>query len=276
MTINLYVLRYDYTVTNAILNIMPIIEAIVLGLVQGLTEFIPVSSSGHLLLLQEWFGNDNSIVFDVAVHVGTLAALVVYFYKDIVLLLRNIHKPNKHGKLARILAMATVPGVVAGLLFADYIDNTLRSSAVAAWALIVVALFMIAADKFAKQSTSDVTKRNGLLIGVAQVLALVPGVSRSGITMATGLFLGLTRQAAARFSFLLAMPIVAGSAVGLLLTDTADSEAGVLPIMIGIVTAFLSGLFAIKFMLTIIGRLGLTPFALYRIALGVIVLLVLV
>lgn len=255
---------------------MSIIEAITLGLVQGLTEFIPVSSSGHLLLLQEWFGNENSIVFDVAVHIGTLAALLVYFRSDVIDLLRNLFKPNKQGRLARILAAATIPGVIAGLLFADYIDETLRSSSVVAWGLIVVAVLMIIADKYARQVTQQITPKSGVVIGVAQAFALIPGVSRSGSTITIGMLLGLTREAAARFSFLLAMPIVAGSAVGLFLTDTADSDAGVIPIVIGVITAFVSGLFAIKFMLGVIGKIGLTPFALYRIALGVIVLLVLV
>lgn len=256
---------------------MSLIEAIVLGLVQGLTEFIPVSSSGHLLLLHELFGNaENSLGFDVALHVGTLAALVVYFYRDLWRLLTNIFAKNSDGRMARLLIAATIPAAIAGFLFSDYIDEHVRSPLVVAIMLAGVGVVMLVADKVGSRQYDDVSNKNGLIIGFAQILALIPGVSRSGATMTAGLFLGLKREIAARFSFLLAIPIIAGSALGLLLKgDLATNGQGVY-LAVGMVTAFASGLFAIKFMLGIISKVGLKPFAIYRIVLALAVLAFLV
>jgi undecaprenyl-diphosphatase len=258
---------------------MSIIEAVILGLVQGLTEFIPVSSSGHLVLLHNLFGSsDNTLAFDVALHVGTLLALLLYFRKDLVVLLKNLFVKNEHGRLARLLIMATIPAVLAGLLLSDFIDENLRTPTVVAFALAGVAVIMLIVDKVAvnKKNTSEVSAKQGLFVGLAQVAALVPGVSRSGATMTAGILLGLSRVQAARFSFLLAIPIVAGSAAGIVLKDTDGLTDGNWQLGLGVVTAFLSGLLAIKFLLSIIAKVGLKPFAYYRIALAVIVLAVLV
>jgi len=242
--------------------------------VQGLTEFIPVSSSGHLLLAHEVFGtSDNNLAFDVALHGGTLLALLVYFKNDLYNLTTKVFTDSKEGKLARLLLVATIPAALAGLFFNGFIEDTLRSSFVVGLALTIVGILMLVADRrIAAHTDEEVTREQGLKVGFAQVLALIPGVSRSGITMTAGLFAGMSRVQAARFSFLLAIPIIAGSAFGVLikggLGDTATDT-----ILIGILTAFLSGLLAIKFMLKVIANVGLKPFAIYRIALGVVVLL---
>lgn len=253
---------------------MSIIESIVLGLVQGITEFIPVSSSGHLLLTHEIFGSsDNSLAFDVALHVGTLAALVVYFRKDILELIKNIGSKNKAGRLARLLVSATVPAVVVGLLFSDYIDDNLRTPTVVAITLAVVGVLMLIADaKTTKKEEKEVTKKQGMMVGVSQAIALIPGVSRSGITITTGIFSGMTRARSAKFSFLLAIPIIAGSALGILLKDGGGYTDGNWQIVLGIVTAFVSGILAIKILLGVITKMGLRPFAVYRIVLAVIVI----
>lgn len=251
------------------------IEAVILGLVQGLTEFIPVSSSGHLLLAHELFGtNESSLAFDVALHVGTLLALLVYFRKDLVQLIVNVHKPTNEGRLARLLLLATLPAAVAGLLFSDIIDQHLRSPLVVAITLASVGVLMLIADRMAKPSTEDenVTTAQGLKIGFAQLFALIPGVSRSGATMTAGIFLGLSRQKAAKFSFLLAIPIIGGSALGILLKESSELSLGP-ELYLGMIVAFLSGLLAIKFLLGVIGRVGLMPFAIYRIILAVVVLI---
>ncbi len=256
---------------------MSIIEAIILGLVQGLTEFIPVSSSGHLLLVHEMLGtSDNNLAFDVALHVGTLVALLVYFRKDLISLARELFKKSEEGKLRRLLLLATIPAAVAGLLFSGFIEDTLRSTVVVAMSLIVVGILMLLADIYGRDKNNPVvTKEQGLKVGFAQVLALIPGVSRSGITMTAGLFSGMSRLQAARFSFLLAIPIIAGSAMGILVKGgLSDTETSVL--IVGILVAFMSGLLAIKFMLMVIAKVGLKPFAYYRIALGIIVLLLVV
>lgn len=256
---------------------MSIFEAILLGLVQGLTEFIPVSSSGHLLLVHELFGSgDNSLSFDVALHVGTLLALIVFFRKDLLALALNITKKTKEGALARLLILATIPAALLGLLFSGYIDDHLRSPFVVALGLGLVGVVMLIVDSMAAQKTDEdaaITTRQGLLIGVAQCAALIPGVSRSGATITAGLALGVDRVKAARFSFLLAIPIITGSALGILLKDSANLSNEGVALYVGVITAFVSGLFAISFLLKVIGRVGLKPFAIYRILLAVIVLL---
>ncbi len=258
---------------------MPIIEAIVLGLVQGLTEFIPVSSSGHLLLLHEVFGStDDSLMFDVALHVGTLLALLIYFRRDIWNLLLHVSDKSQDGKLARLLIMATMPAAVAGLLFGDFIDDTVRSPVVVAVMLFVVGLAMLFVDKksVGTQKPADITNRQGLSVGFAQALALIPGVSRSGITMVSGMVVGLTRTQAARFSFLLAIPTIGGSALGLFLKQDGALAVGGTELIVGVATSLVSGLVAITFLLRFIERVGFKPFAVYRMVLALIVLAFLV
>lgn len=252
---------------------MSIIEALILGLVQGLTEFIPVSSSGHLVLLHDIFNTqDSSLGFDVALHIGTLFSLLVYFYKDILGLIRNVLEKNEKGRQARLVGIATVPAALSGLLFSSQVDSYARSSLVVATALGVVGLLMLFVDMYAKQTQDSVQTKKGMYIGLAQALALIPGVSRSGATITAGLWLGLERKTAARFSFLLAIPIIAGSALGLLIKGDFGGDGHLLPAIVGATTAFFSGLLAISFMLSIIDKVGLRPFAVYRILLSLFVL----
>lgn len=255
---------------------MSIIEAIILGLIQGLTEFIPVSSSGHLLLAHELFGSDNATLgFDVALHVGTLVALVAYFWSDIWKLVRSIHKKNSDGVLARVIVAATLPAAAVGYLFSRLDDDTLRTPLIVAIMLAGVGVLMIVADGLSPSKKQEVTLKRGMAVGLAQCLALIPGTSRSGITMTAGLISGLTRKNAAHFAFLLAIPIIAGSAVGLYLEgDLGGTNTDVLAV--GMVTAFASGLAAIKLFLGVVERVGLKPFAYYRIGLAVVIMLALV
>lgn len=271
-------LNRDITWQQGYTIYMSIFEALVLGLIQGLTEFIPVSSSGHLLLAHEVFGSsDNTLAFDIALHVGTLLALLIFFRKDIFELAVNFPKQNRHGRLARLLVLATIPAAVLGLLFSGFIEDNLRSPFVVAVSLASVGVLMLVADKYAKSANKkDVTNSQGMKVGFAQSLALIPGVSRSGITMTAGLFSGLSRVQAARFSFLLAMPIIAGSALGILLENSEGLSAGNWQLFTGVIASFVSGLLAIKFLLSVIARLGLKPFALYRIVLAAVVILTLV
>ncbi len=261
---------------------MSIVEAIILGVVQGLTEFIPVSSSGHLLLLHEAFGTvDDTLAFDVMLHVGTLLALFIYFRRDILSLATSAFAKNADGRLARLLVAATVPAATAGLLLGDFIDDTVRSPGVVAGMLALVALLMLYADRRAssEDTTPDddtVTTVQGMTIGVAQALALVPGTSRSGITMTVGMLSGLSRQQAARFSFLLAIPIIAGSAAGILLKDSPDFSGQGAALIAGVAASLISGVLAIRFFLRIVGSVGLQPFAYYRLALAALILVSLV
>jgi len=236
-----------------------------------------VSSSGHLLLAHDILGTDGgTLAFDVALHVGTLIALLVYFNKDILSLAKQVTKQSKEGRLARLLLIATIPAGLAGLLFGGFIEDTLRSSIVVAVSLVAVGILMLVADTYAsEEEASEVTTKQGIKIGFAQVLALVPGVSRSGITITAGFMLGLSRVQAARFSFLLAIPVIAGSALGVFLQGDLGQTAN-MAILTGIIAAFLSGIVAIKFMLQVIAKVGLKPFAYYRIALGIVVFILVI
>lgn len=259
---------------------MTIVQAIILGLVQGLTEFIPVSSSGHLVLLHETFGiTEGDLAFDVALHFGTLMALLLYFHKDIWLLIKGIFGKNDYTRLAWWLAAATVPAVIAGVLLESAAESYFRSVRVVSVGLIAVAILMLVAEHLHrrhkhKTKLKQVSGRQALSIGVAQAAALVPGVSRSASTITTGLFLGMDRVAATRFSFLLGIPIMIGAVGKVLLTESAfnqiSAESGIF--IVGIVSALLSGLVAIRFLLRFLSRHTLAVFAYYRIALGVIAL----
>lgn len=259
---------------------MSILEAILFGLVQGLTEFIPVSSSGHLVLLHHLFGEtDGGLAFDVALHIGTLGALVVFFYKDILLLVQGILGWNDHKRLAWLIVAATVPAVIGGMLLKDLAETTFRSVTLVAVNLIVVAGLMIFAEWYAKNHYAkktallDTTLTQGMAVGFAQVLALVPGVSRSGSTITAGIFAGLDRVAATRFSFLLAIPATFGAIIKTMLDDGAQMISGDPVIFaVGITTALLSGLFAIKFLIGYLAKHDLKVFAYYRIGLGLMVL----
>lgn len=260
---------------------MSIIEAIILGLVQGLTEFIPVSSSGHLVLLHHLFGEtDGGLAFDVALHIGTLAALLIFFYKEILLLLQGLFGRNDHKRLSWLIVAATVPAVFAGLLLKEAAETSFRSVNLVAMNLIVVALIMLAAERYAKRyakktALHQIRPSQAMTIGVAQAFALVPGVSRSGSTITAGIFAGLDRVAATRFSFLLAIPATFGAVLKTMLDGGGQSLSADLGIVIaGILSALLSGLFAIHFLIHYLARHDLSVFAYYRIALGLIVLVV--
>ncbi len=258
---------------------MTIIEAAISGVVQGLTEFLPVSSSGHLVLLSKIFGeNENALLFDVALHAGTLAALVIYFWKDILQLGKAFFVQSALTKPARLLAFATVPAIIAGTLLQGFAEDTFRSAVLVAVNMMLMGGMMLWAERLATQRTNKidkVTTKQALLMGVAQALAVIPGVSRSGSTITAGLFVGLDRVTATRFSFLLGIPIISGALLKVLFDgglESMGSQAGVF--LVGIFAAFLSGLFAIKFMLAYLSKHSLAVFAYYRIALGIIVLLV--
>jgi undecaprenyl-diphosphatase len=267
-------------------------QALVMGLVQGLTEFLPISSSGHLVLLPWLFGWKDpfidSVAFTVVLHMGTLLALIVYFWRDWLVLvpagLATIRDRSFNGddnrKMAWLIAVATIPAVLVGPLFDSTIESLVREPARVAVMLVIGAAILWLADRWGSKlrEMSSLTFPNALGIGVAQVLALVPGISRSGISISAGLFLGLKREAAARFSFLMATPVVAGAGVWearKLLTH----EAGVNPeanlVIIGFIAAAIAGLLAIHFMLEFLKRQPVTIFVVYRIVAAAIVFIVL-
>src|SRR5690554_324644 len=256
---------------------MSIWEAIILALIQGLTEFLPISSSAHLILPSQLLGwTDQGLAFDVAVHVGTLLAVMLYFRQEIGQLIvgwlgsfKGQH--NAHSRLARLIIWGTFPAALAGLLLSGLIEDYARSALVIAITTIIFGLLLWYADARAsqQQTIEKLTLRQVLIIGVAQALALIPGTSRSGITMTAGMMLGLTKTDAARFSFLLSIPIIlmAGGYQGLKLVQQAESVAW-LPVLIGVITSFVAAYVCIHVFLQVISKMGMLPFVIYRLALG--------
>lgn len=261
------------------------IQIVVLAVVQGLTEFLPISSSGHLVLVPNVLGwADQGLTFDIAVHFGSLIAVCVYFRSDIVRLLGGGYLALRgdlsgdYSRLAIGLAVATVPAAVAGLAFAGWIEENLRSPAVVVVTLSVFGVLMALADRFGRQSRefSNVRISDALLIGCAQALALVPGTSRSGVTITAAMSLGLKRQDAARFSFLLSVPVIflATGYKGLSMFLGATPVAWGLLAAAAAIAAIVAYL-SIEFFMRFVNAIGLLPFAIYRLILaGVIVYVV--
>jgi undecaprenyl-diphosphatase len=260
---------------------MTTLEIIVLAIIQGITEFLPISSSAHLILPSQLLGwNDQGLAFDVAVHVGTLLAVLLYFRKDVVELIIAWFaslKGNKsaNSNLAWCIILGTIPAALVGLLLKDFIEVYARSITVIATTTIVFGLLLGYADKYASQTKiiDQITFKNALIIGLAQAMALIPGTSRSGITMTAGLMLGFDRQSAARFSFLLSIPIIvlAGSYQGLKLA-TGDEAVAWNAIIYGTILSFISAYACIHYFLLWIERVGMKPFVIYRLLLGLILI----
>lgn len=257
---------------------MDFIQIAVLALVQGVSEFLPISSSAHLILvpiLTTW--EDQGLAFDVAVHVGTLGAVVSYFFSDIKRMIaawfQSIIKREMtpDAKLAWGIGLGTIPVGLAGLFFKDFIETSLRSPLVIAITTIVFGLLLWGADRWGKRLRSeyDMGWIDIFLIGLAQAFALIPGTSRSGVTMTAALFLGFTREAAARFSFLLSIPVIV-LAGGLLTKDLVESSVAVdwNALIWGIVLSFISAWLCIHYFLKFLERIGMLPFVIYRLVLG--------
>lgn len=253
-------------------------EAFMLALIQGLTEFLPISSSAHLILPSAIFGwKDQGLAFDVAVHLGTLAAVVIYFRHEVVTLLKaffaSIFKGErgKEAKLAWLIVLATIPACVFGFLMKDIVELYLRSAWVIAVTTIIFGLLLWYVDKRAQLISDEYQAgwKQALFVGLAQALAVIPGTSRSGATMTAALYLGFTREAAARFSFLMSIPIIilAGGYLGLKLVASGEPiEVNFL--LTGVITSFISAYLCIFFFLKLISRMGMTPFVIYRLILG--------
>lgn len=254
---------------------MQFIQAIILGTVQGLTEFIPISSSGHLLVVEKVFGFDvGSLLFDVMLHIGTLTALLIYFWSDIKQILRSIIE-GRQDKLWIYLIIATFPAAVAGFFVQSSASTSFRSVGLVAVNLILVAILMLWVENFSThKKIEDLTARDSLLIGIAQAIALIPGVSRSGATVVAGMHRKLTREAAAKFSFLLAIPITTGAILKMLLGDGLGRVMDApLVFLTGVLTSAVVGYLTIKYLLRYLASHKLNIFAYYRITLGVILLL---
>lgn len=264
---------------------MDILQAIVRGTVQGITEFLPISSSAHLILIPWFLGwEDLGLAFDTALHFGTLISLIWFFRKEwkafamsALNLLRHRVVRNHDDRMTLYILVATIPGGVAGLLAGDFIEAELRSPLIPGITLIALALVLLIAERVsAREKDFDrIGWRDAVVIGLAQALALVPGVSRSGVTITAALFVGIRREPAARFSFLLSTPIIAGAAGKKtldILAQGADSNQLAM-IAVGVVTSAIVGYMAIRFMLRYLATNTTYAFIWYRVGLGIVVLL---
>lgn len=264
---------------------MELWHIIVLAVIQGLTEFLPISSSAHLILPSQVFGwPDQGLAFDVAVHVGTLAAVIWYFRAEVGRLTVAWVGDTVRGRVGQDSGLAwaviagTVPAGLAGLLLNDFIETTLRSGLVIAVSTIGFGLVLWWSDAVGRRNRDlpALTMKDAVIIGVAQALALIPGTSRSGITITAALFLGFGREAAARFSFLLSIPLIL--AAGLLKTLELVEQGGATDwaaIALGAALSFVSAVVCIHLFLKFLERLGLMPFVIYRLVLGLLLLVVL-
>ena len=252
---------------------MTVFQALVLGLVQGLTELLPVSSSAHLALTPFFLGwKDPGLAFDVALHLGTLIALFWYFRREWLemsvsawKIVRTRRIETVHDKRLLFLLVATIPGGIGGLLLNDYAESTFRSPLLIACTLSVMGLLLWAVDRWSARvrAIEEITMRDAILVGCAQVFALIPGVSRSGSTITAGRALQLDRPSAARFSFLMSMPITL-AAVVLKVPDAVRAEGLSTPLIVGVLAAAISSWLAITVLLRYISKHSFGVFALYR------------
>jgi undecaprenyl-diphosphatase len=265
---------------------MSILQAVILAIVQGFTELLPISSSGHLFAISwllEW--PDQGLAFDIALHIGTLAAVVVYFFRDWLQVIAggfgiefgSDPDLKRNPRLFWMLVAATLPIGAGGLLLKDLAETSFRNAWVIGAMLIAVGLLMAASERIGRRTKGigDLGWADALLIGTAQALAIVPGTSRSGITMTAGLFRNLDRPAAARFSFLLSTPAVAAAGLKAIYDGVKEQGVGAIlkpELAIGIVISGVVGWLVIRFLMTFLGRNGLQPFIAYRIAFGILLI----
>jgi len=258
---------------------LSILQAVILGLAQGLAEFLPISSSAHLVLILWLFGwTDPGLTFDIALHIGTLVAVVVYFWIDwwrLIIKGFTIARSSE-GRLFWYLAVASVPGAIGGLLLETKAETIFRSPILIAVMLIFMGVILYWADRRgAKNIRIDhINFGTGLLIGISQALAIIPGVSRSGVTMTAGLWIGLTREATARFSFLLATPIILGAALVKLPQVLSNPSLISVNFTIGVLISCVTGVVSIGFLLRYIRTRSFLPFVWYRFILGALVIMI--
>lgn len=263
---------------------MSVMQTIWLAIVQGLTEFLPVSSSGHLILFAEFSSfNDQGLAVDIALHIGSLLAVLIYFYEDITKMLKSFFKnfllPNfsdKNNKLAYMIIIASIPALILGFLLRNFGMEWLRSAKVVGWTILFYGLVLFYADKIGKnnKTTENIGLKEAILIGLAQCLALIPGTSRSGVTITMARFLGINRSEAAKFSMLLSVPTIA--AAGALETFRLWKKSAILEVyetFDAIGYSFIASLLVIFFMMKWLKKFTFLPFVVYRVALGLALIL---
>ncbi len=254
-------------------------QALILGLVQGLTEFLPVSSSGHLVIFRELLGAEapSDLVFEITVHVATALATIVVFRKQILDLLQGLFKfkYNQQTDFIAKLVVSMIPVAIVGFFFKDKVEELFSSLLVVGCALMVTALLLFLSDRVkARKEGKEITFGQALVMGLGQAVAVIPGLSRSGTTISAGLLSGASRNKVAEFSFLMVLvPILGEAFLDLVGGDLATSSISIAPLLLGFVAAFFSGLFACKAMIALVKKAGLKWFALYCAIVGLIVII---
>ena len=270
---------------------MTVLQSIVLGITQGITEFLPISSSGHLILIPAIFGWElQDLSFDVALHLGTAIAVLLFFWRDwfdMIKAVKNdgigllngkfldINKLRRGSLVFFTIIVVSIPVGIAGVMLENQVEQLFRSPILVASMLIIVSIFMYVSDKYSKFNKSDKEIKfvDALIISLSQIVALFPGSSRSGMSISTGLFRGLTREKAAKFSFLLATPIILGASI-VKLPDLFSSSSDQIQIMlIGLATSFITGMISIKWLMFFLKTKSLKVFVVYRILLGAVILI---
>lgn len=267
---------------------MEIISIIILGIIQGIAEFLPISSSAHLIIFRDLFGIGSgmdahlALTFDLALHFGTLLAIGIYFFNDFIkMITKGFTKGIKdsEGKILWYLVLATIPAGIAGVLFEDVIEDAIRNNyVIIALALAIMGIIIYLADKYSnsKKTIKKMSIKDAIIIGCSQVLALIPGFSRSGTTIAAGRVLGLNREDAAKFSFYLSAPVVAGALVLQLFKKATWTviSGHLLTFILGILISFVVGLLCIKYLLKYLHNHNFKVFMIYRLILAAIVLII--
>ena len=264
---------------------MQIYQSIILGIIQGLTELLPISSSAHLFLIPWFFNWQIPEAFDVALHFGTLLAIGLFFFKDWLGLIKGGYKSiikkekSLEGRMFWYIVIATIPGGIIGYILDKYAENLLTQPVIIAIALMVMGLILYIVDKNSKNKTNyeELNFKQTFIVGLSQALAFIPGVSRSGITMTTGRILGIKREAVAKYSFILSTPIVLAATV-FKLNDFIEyfmiaDMIGIIAFILGVLASFIVGIFVIKFLLEFLKKGSFKIFAIYRVIIGIIVLI---
>lgn len=263
---------------------LSVFDSIILGITQGITEFLPISSSGHLIIARDVLGitQDGGLAFDAILQLATACAVLLYFRKDIIDLILNVFKKERDMqklKLTAALIIGTIPAIVLGLFLQDYMETIFRSTTLVAITLIIGSVVMYIGDLFLKKRTrsaEDLTIMKGFGIGLYQCLALVPGMSRSGMSISGGYFLGLSKEMAVRFSFLLSIPIIVGSGLVKLvdvIKDPSIISGGFITLSFGFISAFVFGWFSIDFLLKFLKTNSFKVFVVYRTVLAILLLI---
>lgn len=264
---------------------MSVFKAVILGIIQGIAEFLPISSSAHLILFPYLFGwGESSLAFDVALHFGTMMAVLVVFFKDwwnlFVGAIKDVKEKKKstNGKIFWYLVVATIPAALVGLLLDDVVENVIRNNIwVIVIALAVMGVLIYVGDRWAKKhykkevKFEDISLKQALLVGVSQAFAVIPGFSRSGTTILAGRLMGISKEAITKFTFLLSVPVICGATI-LKVGDLVFTKE----VIIGIVSSFAMGIVSIKFLLNYIKKHDFSVFAFYRVILAIVVLVKLI